>query len=190
MEVRDTALPGVKLIIPQVFGDNRGWFCETYNKEKLAPFGLDMEFIQDNQSLSVPVGTLRGIHFQNDPFAQSKLVRCVAGRVFDVAVDPRKGSPTYGQWVGAELSAENKHQLFIPKGFGHAFMTLEENSQVCYKVDAPWSRPHERTVRFDDPEIAVAWPLDTEPVMSDKDKNAPTLQDCDCNFTAGEGAES
>ncbi len=186
MIVKKTDLPEVMIIVPQVFGDNRGWFFETYTKAKLVPYGLDMEFIQDNQSLSVSVGTLRGIHFQNEPYAQSKLVRCVAGRIWDVAVDLRRGSATYGKWVGVELSADNKKQLFIPKGFGHAFITLEENSQVCYKVDAPWSREHERSVRYDDDDIAVDWPLDVEPVLSDKDKKAPKLADCDCNFTLKE----
>ena len=181
MNVQKTSLPEVMIIESQVFGDNRGWFYESYNKEKMAEIGLDMEFIQDNHSLSVPRYTVRGIHFQNNPYAQSKLVRCVAGRIFDFAVDLRKDSPNYKKWVTVELSAENKLQLFIPKGFGHGFITLEDNSQVCYKVDAPWSREHERSIVFNDPDIALSLP-EGEYILSEKDRNAPLLKDCDCNF--------
>lgn len=181
MNVQKTSLPEVLIIESQVFGDNRGWFYESYNKEKMAEIGLDMEFIQDNHSLSVPKYTVRGIHFQNNPYAQSKLVRCVAGRILDFAVDLRKDSPNYKKWVTVELSAENKLQLFIPKGFGHGFITLEDNSQVCYKVDAPWSREHERSIVFNDPEIALSLP-EGEYILSEKDRNAPLLKDCDCNF--------
>ncbi len=181
MNVQKTSLPEVLIIESQVFGDNRGWFYESYNKEKMAEIGLDMEFIQDNHSLSVPRYTVRGIHFQNNPYAQSKLVRCVAGRILDFAVDLRKDSPNYKKWVTVELSAENKLQLFIPKGFGHGFITLEDNSQVCYKVDAPWSREHERSIVFNDPEIALSLP-EGEYILSEKDRNAPLLKDCDCNF--------
>lgn len=181
MNVKKTSLPEVLIIESQVFGDNRGWFYESYNKEKMAEIGLDMEFIQDNHSLSVPKFTVRGIHFQNNPYAQSKLVRCVAGRILDFAVDLRKTSPNYKTWVTVELSAENKLQLFIPKGFGHGFVTLEDNSQVCYKVDAPWSREHERNILFTDPEIALSLP-EGEYILSEKDRNAPLLKDCDCNF--------
>lgn len=181
MNVQKTSLPEVMIIESQVFGDNRGWFYESYNKEKMAEIGLDMEFIQDNHSLSVPRYTVRGIHFQNNPYAQSKLVRCVAGRILDFAVDLRKDSPNYKKWVTVELSAENKLQLFIPKGFGHGFITLEDNSQVCYKVDAPWSREHERSIVFNDPDIALSLP-EGEYILSEKDRNAPLLKDCDCNF--------
>lgn len=181
MNIQKTSLPEVLIIESQVFGDNRGWFYESYNKEKMAEIGLDMEFIQDNHSLSVPKYTVRGIHFQNNPYAQSKLVRCVAGRILDFAVDLRKDSPNYKKWVTVELSAENKLQLFIPKGFGHGFITLEDNSQVCYKVDAPWSREHERSIVFNDPEIALSLP-EGEYILSEKDRNAPLLKDCDCNF--------
>ena len=181
MNVQKTSLPEVMIIESQVFGDNRGWFYESYNKEKMAEIGLDMEFIQDNHSLSVPRYTVRGIHFQNNPYAQSKLVRCVAGRILDFAVDLRKDSPNYKKWVTVELSAENKLQLFIPKGFGHGFITLEDNSQVCYKVDAPWSREHDRSIVFNDPDIALSLP-EGEYILSEKDRNAPLLKDCDCNF--------
>ena len=183
MKIENTELPQVKIIHPQVFGDNRGWFYESYNKQKFSELGLDMEFIQDNHSLSVPKYTLRGIHFQNEPYAQSKLVRCTRGRILDVAVDLRKGSDTYLQWVAVELSAENKKMLFIPRGFGHIFMTLEENCEVNYKVDNIYSKADERSIRYNDPQIGIKWPEDMVPVMSEKDANAPLLEDCDCNFT-------
>lgn len=175
-------MDGVFAITPKVFSDNRGWFYESYNKQTMAEIGLNMEFIQDNHSLSIPKYTLRGIHFQNDPTAQSKLVRCIRGRILDYAVDLRKGSPAYLKWICVELSAENKKQLFIPRGFGHAFVTLEENCEVNYKVDNIYSRPDERTVRYDDPEIGIEWPEGMVPVMSEKDRNAPFLVDCGCNF--------
>lgn len=182
MEVEYTAIPGAILLTPRVFGDNRGWFYESYNKREFSEAGLNMEFIQDNHSLSIPKYTLRGIHFQNDPAAQAKLVRCIRGRIWDVAVDLRKGSDTYLKWVGVELSASNKKMLFIPRGFGHAFVTLEENCEVNYKVDHIYSRPDERSIRYNDPQIGIQWPEDMSPVLSEKDANAPFLADCDCNF--------
>lgn len=181
----NTKLDGVRVIIPHIFLDHRGWFYESYSRSKFKEFGLDIDFIQDNQSYSKHINTVRGIHFQNNPYAQSKLVRCIAGRILDIAVDLRKGSPTYCQWISVELSAENKKQLFIPKGFGHAFITLEENSEVCYKVDAPWSREHERTISYLDPDINIKWP-EGKKILSDKDANAPFLNDCDINFIYGE----
>lgn len=177
------ALPCVKIIEPCVFGDNRGWFFESYNREKMTGLGLDMEFIQDNHSLSVPKHTVRGIHFQNNPYAQSKLVRCTRGRIMDYAVDLRKGSETYLQWMAVELSAENKKQLFIPKGFGHVFVTLEENCEVQYKVDNIYSKANERSIRYDDPDIGIEWPEGMNPILSEKDANAPYVAACDCNFT-------
>ncbi len=182
MEVINTQLPGVAILLPQVFQDRRGWFYESYNKQAFEALGLDMEFIQDNHSLSIPKHTLRGIHFQNDPTAQSKLVRCIRGRILDYAVDLRKGSDTYLKWVCVELSAENKKQLFIPRGFGHAFVTMEENCEVAYKVDNIYSKQDERTIRYDDPEIGIQWPQGMTPVMSEKDAAAPSLTGCDCNF--------
>ena len=175
MVIENTSLPGVVILSPRVFGDNRGWFYESYNKQVFEKLGLDMEFIQDNHSLSVPKYTLRGIHFQNDPCAQAKLVRCIRGRILDVAVDLRKGSETYLKWVAVELSAENKKQLFIPRGFGHGFVTLEDNCEVNYKVD-------ERSIIYNDPQIGIQWPEGMVPVMSEKDLAAPTLAECDCNF--------
>ena len=176
-------LSSVKVIEPVIFQDNRGWFYESYNKQAFTNLGLDMEFIQDNHSLSVPKYTLRGIHFQNEPAAQAKLVRCIRGRILDVAVDLRKGSDTYLKWVAVELSAENRKILFIPRGFGHAFVSLEENCEVNYKVDNVYSRPDERSISYDDPQIGIEWPEDMIPLMSEKDANAPLLADCDCNFT-------
>ena len=183
MECENTALPGVKIITPRVFGDNRGWFYESYNKADFTKAGLDMEFIQDNHSLSVPKFTLRGIHFQNNPCAQGKLVRCTRGRILDYAVDLRKGSETYLKWICVELSAENKKQLFLPRGFGHAFVSLVDNCEVNYKVDNVYSKADERNIRYDDPEIGIKWPEGMVPVMSEKDQHAPYLKDCDCNFT-------
>ena len=183
MEIYQTALPGVLILVPRVFGDNRGWFYESYNKAAMTRAGLDMEFIQDNHSLSKPKYTLRGIHFQNNPTAQSKLVRCVRGRVWDYAVDLRRGSPTFLQWVREELSAENKRQLFLPRGFGHAFVTLEEDCEINYKVDNVYSQADERNIRYDDPEIGIRWPEGMVPVLSERDRNAPSLAECDCNFT-------
>ena len=183
LNVQKTELPGVLVIEPQVFGDNRGFFFESYTKSKFSEIGLDMEFIQDNHSLSVPKYTVRGIHFQKDPTAQGKLVRCIRGRILDYAIDLRKGSETYLKWVAVELSADNKRELFIPRGFGHVFVTLEENCEVNYKVDNVYSKENERSIRYDDPQIGLVWPEGMVPVQSEKDKNAPLLRDCDCDFT-------
>ena len=183
MNVQKTELPGVLVIEPQVFGDNRGFFFESYTKSKFSEIGLDMEFIQDNHSLSVPKYTVRGIHFQKDPTAQGKLVRCIRGRILDYAIDLRKGSETYLKWVAVELSADNKRELFIPRGFGHVFVTLEENCEVNYKVDNVYSKKNERSIRYDDPQIGLVWPEGMVPVLSEKDKNAPLLRVCDCDFT-------
>lgn len=180
---KDNLIPDVKIIEPRVFGDNRGWFFESYNKEKMAVLGLDMEFIQDNHSLSVPKYTVRGIHFQNNPYAQSKLVRCTRGRIMDYAIDLRNGSKTYLEWMAVELSAENKKQLFIPRGFGHVFVTLEEYCEVQYKVDNIYSKENERSIRYDDPSIGIQWPEGMVPILSEKDAKAPYLAGCDCNFT-------
>lgn len=177
MNVEKT-LGGVLIIEPKKFEDNRGWFCETYNKSNLADYGIDTEFVQDNQSLSVYKHTFRGIHIQKEPYAQGKLVRCISGSIIDYCIDLRKDSPTYKKWISVELSAENMKQVFLPKGFGHAFLSLEENSQIAYKVDAPWSRECERSVNYKDPEINLGLNGD-DYILSDKDKNAPFLKDCD-----------
>ena len=146
----DTKLPGVYIVEPQVFGDQRGYFMETYNKKAFEDIGITAEFVQDNQSYSAQKGILRGIHFQNAPYAQAKMVRVTRGAVMDVAVDLRKGSPTYKQWVAVELSAENKRMLFIPRGFGHGFKTLTDDVEFCYKVDNLYSKECDRGIRFND----------------------------------------
>lgn len=181
MEVTKTNLDGVVFIEPSVFGDNRGWFMETYSQEKYSEIGIDVLFIQDNHSYSNQIGILRGIHFQQYPKAQSKLVRCSKGKILDVAVDLRKGSPTYLKWISVELSEENKKQLFIPQGFGHGFLTLSENVEVQYKVDNLYSKEYDRTIRFDDPTIGITWPK-FDYILSQKDIQAPTLLDSDVNF--------
>ncbi len=177
----DTTLPGVYIIEPQVFGDHRGYFMETYSEKAFADIGITNHFCQDNQSFSAQKGTLRGIHFQNAPMAQAKLVRVTRGAVLDVAVDLRKGSPTYKQWVAVELNAENKRMLFIPRGFGHGFVTLTEDVEFCYKVDNLYSKECDRGIRFDDPSIGVDWGIG-DPVLSAKDTSSPMLCDSDCNF--------
>lgn len=181
MKIVDTKLPNVKILEPDVFGDHRGWFMETWSQKKLAALGISLNFVQDNQSFTAKKGTLRGIHFQNGEWSQAKLVRVVAGAVIDVAVDLRKGSPTYLQWVGVELSAENKRQLLIPRGFGHGFVTLTDDVEFVYKVDNDYNKESDRSIRFDDPQIGVDWGV-SDPVLSDKDKNAPLLKDSDCSF--------
>lgn len=181
----DTALEGVCIIEPVVRGDHRGYFMETYSTKAFADIGIDTVFVQDNQSFSAQKGVLRGIHFQNAPMAQAKLVRVTQGAVLDVAVDLRKGSPTYRQWVAVELSADNKRMLFIPRGFGHGFVTLTENVEFCYKVDNLYSPECDRGVRYNDPAIGVDWGVEA-PVLSQKDTLSPMLADSDCNFVYGE----
>lgn len=178
----ETSLPGVCIVEPQVFGDHRGYFMETYSQKAFEELGITNVFVQDNQSFSAQKGTLRGIHFQNNPMAQAKLVRVTKGAVLDVAVDLRKNSPTYKQWVAVELSAENKRMLFIPRGFGHGFRTLTENVEFCYKVDNLYSKECDRGIRFDDSSIGVDWGEVKEEMLSQKDVSAPLLDDSDCNF--------
>jgi len=173
-----TALPEVIEVQPVRRGDDRGWFSEVFKVDAFAEAGLDVEFIQDNESLSAASGTLRGIHYQIAPNAQAKLVRVIRGSIFDVAVDLRRSSPTFGQHVAVTLSAESGNQLFVPIGFGHGFRTLEADTQVGYKVSGRYSTECERAIRWDDPQLAIAWPADlTEPTMSDKDAHAPLLAD-------------
>ena len=185
MKSVETSIPDVIIIEPQVFGDHRGWFMETYSAKAFADLGIDTVFVQDNQSFSAQKGTLRGIHFQNDPMAQAKLVRVNKGAVLDVAVDLRKGSPTYLKWVSVELSAENKKILFIPRGFGHGFVTLTEDVEFSYKVDNLYSTACDRGIRFDDPYISINWGIEN-PILSEKDLAAPLLKNSDCNFVFGE----
>lgn len=181
MERIETSLPGVVIVEPKVFGDHRGFFMETYATESFAEIGIPNVFVQDNQSFTAQKSTLRGIHFQNGPMAQAKLVRVTRGAVLDVAVDLRKGSPTYRKWVGVELSAENKRMLFIPRGFGHGFVTLTDHVEFCYKVDQLYSKACDRGIRFNDPTIGVEWGV-TDPILSEKDTKSPLLDDSDCNF--------
>ena len=181
----DTRLPGVCIVEPVVHGDHRGYFMETYSTAAFAAIGIDTVFVQDNQSFSAQKGVLRGIHFQNAPMAQAKLVRVTKGAVLDVAVDLRKGSPTYCQWVSVELSAENKRMFYIPRGFGHGFVTLTDNVEFCYKVDNLYSRECDRGIRFNDPAIGVAWGIEA-PILSQKDTTSPLLSESDCNFVYGE----
>lgn len=183
----------VRLIRPRRHTDTRGWFTETYNRDTFAALRIACTFVQDNHSLSIPAYTLRGLHFQVPPRAQDKLVRCIRGKIFDVAVDLRKGSPTYGQWVGAELSAENGHQLFIPIGFAHGFVTLQENCEVVYKCSDTYAPQQDGGIRWDDATLAsvegvgngIAWPIPSgsSPKLSDKDKTQPCLTDFDSPFT-------
>ena len=181
MNIVSTELPGVFIIEPRVFGDHRGWFMETYSEKAFAECGLHYTFVQDNQSFTAQRGTLRGLHFQNGVAVQAKLVRVTHGAVLDVAVDIRKGSPTYLKWVSVELSADNKRQLLIPRGFAHGFLTLSDDTEFCYKVDNLYNAGLDRGIRFDDPAVGVDWGLE-DPVLSDKDKSAPLLQDSDCSF--------
>jgi dTDP-4-dehydrorhamnose reductase/dTDP-4-dehydrorhamnose 3,5-epimerase len=181
MKITPTEIKDVLVIEPDVFGDHRGWFIESYNKEKLKENGIDIDFVQDNHSMNVSKGTLRGMHFQKAPMAQTKLVRCIKGSLLDVVIDIRKDSPTYKEWVGVELSAENKKQLFVPAGFAHGYITLCDDVEMQYKVDKLYSPENDRSIRFDDPEIGIDWD-NVNPIISEKDKNAPFLKDSDANF--------
>ncbi len=181
------ALDGVYLIAPKRHGDKRGYFYESYSAQLFAKAGISIDFCQDNHSYSEQLGVLRGLHYQLQPFAQDKLVRVTRGSVFDVAVDIRVGSPTFGHWVGETLSAENGHQLLVPKGFAHGFVTLEPHVEFLYKVSAPYSQQHDRGIRFDDPAIGIEWPiLSSKLVLSEKDKSAPLLANAENNFRFGE----
>ncbi|MCM3788896.1 dTDP-4-dehydrorhamnose 3,5-epimerase [Domibacillus indicus] len=186
MKVTKTNLNGVLILEPTIFGDHRGWFMETYSDKNFLKYGMDLRFVQDNQSFSAEKGTLRGLHYQLNPKAQTKLVRCTKGAIFDVAVDIRKGSPLFGKWFGIELSEENKKQLLIPKGFAHAFMTLADNVEVQYKVDEIYSPENDRGIIWNDPDIGIEWPIDIGPVLSEKDEKAPLLRDTENNFIFGE----
>jgi dTDP-4-dehydrorhamnose 3,5-epimerase len=185
MKVTKTKLDGVVILEPTVFGDHRGWFMETYNESVFLEAGINVKFVQDNHSFSANKGTLRGLHFQLNPKAQTKLVRCTKGTIFDVAIDIRKGSPTFGDWFGVELTAENKKQLLIPKGFAHGFMTLTENVEVQYKVDELYVPECDRGIIWNDPAIDIKWPINIKPILSEKDKKAPLLEETENNFTYG-----
>ena len=176
-----TPVEGVFILEPQVFGDSRGWFMESWNKSAMEREGLFYDFVQDNHSFSAKKGTLRGLHFQRGEWAQAKLVRCVRGAVFDVAVDLRKNSPTYLQWAGAELSAENFRQLLIPRGCAHGFVTLTDDVQFLYKADNHYNKESEGSIRWNDPSLGIAWGVEN-PVLSDKDAAAPLFDACALYF--------
>lgn len=185
-------IPEVVLVTPKRFGDHRGFFSEVYHAERYRDGGIAGEFVQDNHSLSREVGVLRGLHFQAEPSPQGKLIRCTAGAILDVAVDIRVGSPTFGQHVSAELTAENGHQLWVPVGFAHGFITLEPDTEVQYKVTGYYDPEADRGLAWDDPALAISWGTDA-PVLSDKDKVHPPLTDLPTYFTysaSGEGASS
>lgn len=174
-------LPEVVLVKPRVFHDPRGWFSETYKASDFAAAGIPTGFRQDNHSRSVGRGAVRGLHYQKSPMAQGKLVRCVRGEALDVAVDIRKGSPTYGRHVAAVLSAENHHMLWVPVGFAHGFCTLTEEVDILYKCTEEYSRDHDRSILWNDPALAIPWPL-KDPVLSEKDARAPRLAEADNDF--------
>lgn len=175
MKFTPTAIPDVVLIEPQVFADERGFFMETWQRRKFAEAGIDVDFVQDNHSRSVK-GTLRGLHYQLPPHAQGKLVRVTVGEVFDVAVDIRRGSPTFGRWVGEYLSAQNKRMLWIPPGFAHGFYVTSDVAEFQYKCTDYYAPACERCIRWDDPQLAIAWPLAGEPLVSGKDKEGNALE--------------
>ncbi len=176
VEIRPLGLDGVLEIVPKKFGDERGFFSETYNRDAFARHGVDLTFVQDNHSYSAAAGVLRGLHYQLPPKAQAKLVRVVRGRIFDVAVDIRRGSPNFGRWVSCVLSSDAWNQILVPVGFAHGFLTLEPDTEVIYKVTEAYSPAHDRGIRYDDPEIGIDWPLaGLTAVLSEKDAKAPNL---------------
>lgn len=181
MKITQTELQGLLLIEPDVFRDERGYFCETYNEAKLSQLGFTQNFVQDNESKSSK-GVLRGIHFQKPPFAQAKLVRVVSGSVIDFAVDLRKGSPTYGKYKAVKLDAEKKNMLYLPEGFGHAFVSLEDNTIFSYKCSNLYNKESESGILFSDPDLAIDWQIEN-PILSDKDKILPCFKDFDSPFT-------
>ena len=189
MKKIETDIEGVYIIEPDCFGDNRGWFMETYNEAKFKEMGIDNVFIQDNMSFSAQKGTLRGLHYQKSPFSQAKLVRCTRGSVIDVAVDIRKGSPTYGKWTSCLLSEENKRLFFIPRGMAHGFLTLTDNVEFQYKCDNLYNKSSEGGIRYDDPTINIDWGTllnGIKPILSEKDMKAPFIEECNANFIYGD----
>jgi len=177
-EVLATEIADVKLIIPRIHRDRRGFFSETYNKAELAGLGVNLEFVQDNHSLSVERGVVRGLHFQIPPFAQDKLVRVIRGSVFDVAVDIRRGSPTYGKHVARVISATDWNQFLVPVGFAHGFCTLEANTEVIYKVTNYYSPEHDRGLQWNDPDLGIVWPVtESKAILSEKDRRQPQFRD-------------
>lgn len=181
MKIIPLKLDGAKILEPVVHGDARGFFMESYNNQIMMDNNINYSFIQDNQSLSEETGVIRGLHYQLNPKAQTKLIRVVSGAIYDVIVDIRKSSPTYGQWVGVILSEFNKRQLLVPKGFAHGFCTLVPNTQVFYKVDEYYSPEHDRGILWNDPDLGIDWPV-SHPILSEKDKLHPTLKNDESNF--------
>lgn len=181
MKKFETKIKHVYVIEPRVFDDYRGWFMESWSQRKMEEIGLYYDFVQDNHSFSAQKGTLRGLHFQKEPDSQAKLVRCTRGSVLDVVVDLRKGSPTYLKWEAVELSAENKKQLLMPRGCAHAFLTLTDNVEFIYKTDNYYAPQSDRNIRWNDPDIDIDWPI-AKPILSDKDANAPLLENSDVDF--------
>lgn len=181
MNIKETKVKDLYILEPKVHGDNRGWIMESWSKKILEEAGLYYDFVQDNHSCSAKKGTLRGLHFQKGDAAQAKLVRCIRGKVLDVAVDMRKGSPTYMKWEAVELTEDNYRQLLIPRGFLHGFLTLTDNAEIIYKLDNYYNIEADRSIRFDDPDLNIDWGI-KDPILSEKDKNAPYLKDSDIDF--------
>lgn len=186
MKIETTPLDGVLILTPARFGDSRGFFSESWNRKRMEAAGIHLDFVQDNHSLSEQTGTLRGLHYQSPPHAQAKLVRCGRGRLYDVAVDFRAGSPSFGQWIGAELSFENGRQLLIPAGFLHGFVTREPMTEIVYKCSDHYAPDCDGAVRWDDPDIGIDWGLSAPPILSPKDAEAPFLKDAPRPFAYGE----
>ena len=183
LEITSLRIADVKIVTPARFGDTRGFFSETYHRERFIDAGIDANFVQDNHSLSAVAGTVRGLHYQAPPFAQAKLVRVLRGAILDVAVDVRSGSPTYGEWVSAELSAENGKQIFVPRGFLHGFATLTADTEIAYKVDNYYSKECDGAVRWNDAELAIDWGIDTATdTLSEKDRASPRFSDFNTPF--------
>ena len=183
MQVMTTKLPGILIIEPDRFGDARGFFSESWNRRRMAGHGIEIDFVQDNHSMSLEPGTLRGLHFQTPPHAQAKLVRCGRGAFMDVVVDIRDGSPTFGRWLSVELSFENGRQLLVPEGFLHGFVTRQAETEIIYKCSDYYAPDCDAAVHYDDPDLAIDWGLDGPPVLSDKDAAAPRLRDLPAYFT-------
>ena len=184
MEIKELELPGVKIIVPAYFEDYRGYYCETYSVRTMEREGMDFRFVQDNHSMTLKKGTIRGIHFQNNPVPQIKLVRCTRGRVMDVVVDLRRDSPTFKKWLSVELSEENRKQILIPSGYGHGFLTLADHCEIQYKVTGLYEPTLDRAIAWNDPEIGIDWGI-SAPIVSVKDTKAPKLRDSDVNLTVG-----
>ncbi|HOY40023.1 MAG: dTDP-4-dehydrorhamnose 3,5-epimerase [Bacteroidales bacterium] len=183
MEIIPTPIPGLLIIEPKVFGDPRGYFMETWSKAVFDKYNIPCSFVQDNESMS-NYGVVRGLHYQLEPYAQAKLVRVVSGSVYDVALDIRKGSPTFGKWFGLLLSGENKKQFFVPRGFAHGFAVLEDKTIFSYKCDNLYNKEHERGISFADPALGISWPIDfAKAIISEKDKHNPSFDQAEYNFT-------